>query len=97
MDPRTVILADSPLWSGTTSLMLWAWRVLLWMLANAVWLSLAAASCWVAWDVLRRYLATRALKERAYVELVPGGQFETSEEEILRFGAQLIRAASAGK
>ncbi|MFD8078236.1 ATP/GTP-binding protein [Streptomyces sp. NPDC059718] len=83
MDPRTVILA--------------AWQVLLWVLANALWLSLFAAFCWVAWDVGRRYLATRALKERAYVELVPGGQFETSEEEILRFGAQLIRAASAGK
>lgn len=97
MDPRTVILAGSPLWNSTSGVLLWVWQVLLWVLANALWLSLLAAFSWVAWDVVRRYLATRALKERAYVELVPGGQFETSEEEILRFGAQLIRAASAGK
>ncbi|SNT33120.1 hypothetical protein [Actinacidiphila glaucinigra] len=97
MDPRTVILADSALWSGTADLLLVAWNVLLWVLANAWWLSLIAALVWVGWEITRRILSTMALKERTYVELVPGGQFETSEEEILRFGAQLIRAASAGK
>ncbi|MGI5255632.1 ATP/GTP-binding protein [Actinacidiphila glaucinigra] len=96
MDPRTVTLADSALWSAGSDLLSWAWYTGVWLVANAWWLALVAAGAWVGWEVAQHRLAAAALKRRMFVELVPSRQFETSEEEILRFGAQLLRAASAG-
>ncbi|MEU6346233.1 ATP/GTP-binding protein [Streptomyces sp. NPDC046977] len=97
MDPRTVDLASSPWWSVAFGLIVWTWHAGVWLMGNAWWLALIAALVWAGWEAVRHHLAEEALKQRMFVELVPSGQFETNEEEILRFGAQLIRAASAGK
>ncbi|WUD70287.1 ATP/GTP-binding protein [Streptomyces sp. NBC_00510] len=96
MDPRPVTSADSPSLNAATDLLAWAWYAGVWLAANAWWLSLTAIVCWAGWEATRHHLATVALKRRMFVELVPSRQFEASEEEILRFGAQLMRAASAG-
>jgi len=97
MEPRPVT-ASAPqlLWHAGVSLAEIAWAMATWLYANAWWLGLIGAMAWCGWAVLQRHLATKALEKRTYVELRPSRQFEPSSEEILRFGAQLIRAASAG-
>ncbi|MGW0778428.1 ATP/GTP-binding protein [Streptomyces sp. NPDC002835] len=73
------------------------WSVGLWCMANALWLGLVGLICACVWLYVQRRLAARALEQRSCVELVPSRQFATTPEEVLRFGTQLIRAASAGK
>ena len=97
MEPRPVT-ASAPqlLWNAGVSLAEIAWALAAWLYANAWWLGLIGTALWCGWAVLQRHLAAKALDKRTYVELRPSRQFEPTGEEILRFGAQLIRAASAG-
>ncbi|WP_433573714.1 ATP/GTP-binding protein [Streptomyces sp. CA-251247] len=84
-------------WDTLFGLLEWCWQSGNWVYDNAWWIGILAAAVFTGWVVLERYLSARALRHRTYVELVPSRTFETGEEEVLRFGAQLIRAASAGK
>ncbi|MFF3249101.1 hypothetical protein ACFYWY_36470 [Streptomyces sp. NPDC002870] len=98
MEARAVTVASAPqlVWNAMTSLTIWVWTAANWLYDNAWWVGLLSAVAWCGWAVLQRSLAAKALGRRAYVELQPSRQFETDGEEILRFGAQLIRAAGAG-
>ncbi|MEV6781965.1 ATP/GTP-binding protein [Streptomyces sp. NPDC051098] len=99
MEPRPVTLASAPelAWDALFGLVEWCWQSGNWAYDNAWWIGILAAAAFTGWAVLERSLSARALSHRTYVELVPSRTFETGEEEVLRFGAQLIRAASAGK
>ncbi|MEV6400909.1 ATP/GTP-binding protein [Streptomyces sp. NPDC051907] len=98
MEPRTETLASAPqlLWNALVDLASLAWTTANWLHDNAWWAGLVAAAAWWGWARLQNVLAARALSRRTCVELLPSRQFETTGEEILRFGAQLIRAAAAG-
>ncbi|MDX2408785.1 ATP/GTP-binding protein [Streptomyces microflavus] len=98
MDTATVTAASGPelLWGVAVSVAIAAWETAGWIYDQAWWLGLTGTLLWVGWTVLERRLAARALSKRTYVELHPSKQFEASAEEILRFGGQLARAASAG-
>ena len=98
MDTRPVSLAFAPqaVWDAGVTLAHLAWNIGSWAADNRLALAFAGAVGWLGWEVLARHLAATALKHRTYVELVPSRQFEPREEEILRFGAQLLRAAAAG-
>ncbi|MGW6842121.1 ATP/GTP-binding protein [Streptomyces sp. NPDC054958] len=67
-----------------------------WGLANAWWLALVLGVFVCGWEALQQRLATRALAERAHLELVPSATFEPSPEQIWRQGMLLIRAAGSG-
>jgi hypothetical protein len=99
MDPRAVTLASTAVAAGEALLdfLRWMWNVLSWTYAHAVWLGAVGALMACVWVWGERLLAARAVARRTYVELVPSRQFESGEEEIWRYGAQLLRAASAGK
>ncbi|MCD9899734.1 hypothetical protein LUR56_05625 [Streptomyces sp. MT29] len=99
MDASTVTAASGPemLWGAAVSVAVAAWETAGWIYDQAWWLGLTGALLWVGWAVLERHLAAAALSKRTYVELRPTKQFEASAEEILRFGGQLTRAASAGR
>ncbi|MEU3137564.1 ATP/GTP-binding protein [Streptomyces sp. NPDC006854] len=99
MDTATVTASSAPqvLWSWLVTLATALWETAGWVYDQVLWLALLGAILWVGWTVLERHLALKALGERAYVELRPTKQFEATAEEILRFGGQLARAASAGR
>lgn len=99
METRPVTLASGSVivWDAMVGSLAWCWRAGNWLYDNAWWLGLLGAAGLVGWTVLQRHLSIKALRKRSYVELVPSRTFEADSEEILRFGAQLIRAASAGK
>ncbi|KOV22518.1 hypothetical protein ADK90_10765 [Streptomyces sp. XY413] len=67
-----------------------------WGLANSWWLACLLGAFVIGWEALQHRLATRALAERACVELVPSATFEPSPEQIWRQGLLLIRAAGSG-
>ncbi|MGW2841901.1 ATP/GTP-binding protein [Streptomyces sp. NPDC001493] len=98
MDARTVMAASAPgaAWSALTALGSLAWSWSQWLYAYAWLLGLIGGILWSAWSVVERRLSALALGRRTCVELIPSRQFETTAEEITRFGAQLIRAAGAG-
>ncbi|MET9669613.1 ATP/GTP-binding protein [Streptomyces sp. NPDC006475] len=100
MEPRPVTLASSApelLWNAAVGLAVWLWTAGTWLYGQAWWIGLIGAAALIGWTVMQRRLSLKALAKRTFVELVPTRTFETDGEEILRFGAQLIRAASAGK
>ncbi|MFB7301393.1 hypothetical protein ACFCZJ_36585, partial [Streptomyces rubiginosohelvolus] len=99
MDAATVTASSAPqvLWSWLVTLAAALWETAGWIYDQVLWLALFGAVLWVGWTILERHLALKALGERAYVELRPSKQFEATGEEILRFGGQLARAASAGR
>ncbi|MER7817111.1 ATP/GTP-binding protein [Streptomyces sp. NPDC096153] len=98
MDPHSVEVASAPglVWDSAITLAGLAWDLAGWLYANAWWLALVATVAGCAWVWLEQRLAARALARRTCVELVPSRQFEPDGEQILRFGAQLSRAATAG-
>ncbi|WLQ53901.1 ATP/GTP-binding protein (plasmid) [Streptomyces poriferorum] len=98
MDPRTVTLASAPrwLWDATAGFTSRAWAWANWIYEYAGWFAVLGAVLWFAWAVLQQRLAARALENRTCVELVASRQFEPTGEQISRFAAQLVRAASAG-
>ena len=98
MPVRAVTLASAPgaAWDGLTFLGALAWSWANWIYEYAWLLGLVGAIAGCAWVVVERRLSAVALERRTCVELVPSRQFETTGEEIGRFGAQLIRAAGAG-
>ncbi|MEU4266103.1 ATP/GTP-binding protein [Streptomyces argenteolus] len=98
MPVRAVTLASAPsaAWDVLTFLGSLAWSWVNWTYEYAWLLGLVGAIAGGAWVVVERRLSAAALERRTCVELVPSRQFETTSEEIGRFGAQLIRAAGAG-
>jgi hypothetical protein len=67
-----------------------------WIVGHTVLVAAVAAVAFVAWGFVTRKLTLAALGLRTYVELLPSPSFETGQEEVLRQGMQLIRAAGAG-
>ncbi len=98
MDTRPVGLAFAPqaVWGAGVALAHLAWDVSTWVGRHTLALACVGVVGWFGWGMLQRRLAAKALRTRTYVELVPSRQFEPTSEEILRFGAQLLRAAAAG-
>lgn len=98
MNLPVVEVASAPelVWSSVTGLAEWSWELAGWLYVSTWWLGILGVALWCGWAWTVQRLAARALEKRTYVELLPSMQFETDGEEILRFGAQLIRAAAAG-